>query len=134
MAIILSTNSTQTLAPNESLSFDRIVFENQSGCASICKRFSTSVEIDQCGFFDVYFQANVSGEQDATPVELSLVMNGSTLPETTAISTPATTTDINNISGKTFICNECCCTRLSVTNTGTSTIIVQAGASILISR
>ena len=87
-----------------------------------------------CTIYEVHFAANVSGTA-AGPVQLSLELDGEPLPEATMTSTVTTAADLNNVATATLIRTGCgCCGRVSVVNTGTSDVVVSAGAALFAKR
>lgn len=63
------------------------------------------------------------------------MIGGETLPETTMISVPAAANDLNNVSTTTILRN--CCgdyDRLTVVNTGTVPVIVDANTAFAVRR
>ena len=67
--------------------------------------------------------------------QLSIQAGGDTLPESTMISTTAAAGDLNNVA-KTIPIKNCCddYDRITVTNTGTTTVTVGAYPILFISR
>ncbi len=130
---VLSNTTEQTLQPGQSIVFDDVIFK--SGCGECHRKNTSSVKLRANGIYALHFSGNIGGETAATPVQLSLTLGGSTLPETTMISTPAATTDRNNVATATRVRN--CCgdyDRVSVTNTGTVPVIVAPNTSFIAER
>lgn len=132
--MILLTNLTAvTLEPGQSLIFDRAIIS--LGCNQTWRNPSGAVSIRRRGVYNVDFSANIGGPTAATAVQLSIQLGGSTLPETTMISTPAAAGDLNNVSRGTAIPILCGDYRtITVVNTGTTTVNVGAGSSLRIER
>lgn len=131
--MVLSNTTEQTLQPGQSIIFDEVIFKI-GGCE--CHRDNTaSVKLRNNGIYATSFAGNIGGETAATPVQLAISLGGSPLPETTMISTPAATTDRNNVATSTRLRN--CCgdyDRVSVTNTGTVPVIVAPNSSFIVER
>lgn len=132
--IVLTTTTEQTLAPGQSITFDNVV--SKSGRGECFRMGSSGVQL--CAgkaTYEAEYGANIGGTVTATPVQLSLNIGSSPLPGTTGISTPAAVGDLNNVSRDTYV--RTCCNggeSISVTNTGTSTVVVGAGASLAVGR
>lgn len=136
--IELTNTAAVTLTAGQALPFDSIVWK--SGCCESFRGNSTGVRVAQ-GVYRISFSGNLSGETAATPVQLQFVVDGASLPETIMISTPTATTDINNVSKSTIIGNRgnCCnpnpgSVTVSIVNTGTTTLTVQPGANLTVTR
>ena len=131
--IELSNTSAQTLSPGQALTFDSEVL--RSGCAEAHRTGSGIVTLRaDCAIYEVHFAANVSGTA-AGPVQLSLELDGEPLSEATMISTVTTAADPSNVATATLIRTGCgCCGRVNVVNTGTSDVVVSAGAALFVKR
>ena len=132
--IVLSNSVEQTVQPNQIVTFDTVV--QHTGCAE-CHRLNTGLVTMRAkgAIYEVHFNANVSGETAATPVQLALAETGAALPETLMISTPAAVGDFNNVGAATLVKNCCCeCDRISVINNGTEPITVSAGCCLFVQR
>ena len=132
--IELSNTSEQTLTPGQSLTFDTVILK--TGCAEAHRTNSGIVTLRaSCAIYEVHFAANVSGTA-AGPVQLSLELDGEPLPEATVVSTVTTAAaDLNNVATATLIRTGCgCCGRVNVVNTGTSDVVVSAGAALFAKR
>lgn len=131
--IVLSNTTEQTLAPGQSIVFDDVILH--SGCGECHRNNTSSVKMRANGNYNLFFAANIGGPTAATPVQLSIQVGGSTLPETTAISTPAAVADRNNVARATTFKN--CCgdyDRVTVTNTGANSVIVGANSVLRVYR
>lgn len=131
--IVLSNTTEQTLTPGQSISFNTII--TKSGDGECFRRDTTSVRLRRMGRYEIHFSANVSGIVAATPVQLTIQTSGVNLPETTMISVPAAVGDLNNVATATAVAN--CCgdfDRVTVTNTGTSTISIGANPNLFVKR
>lgn len=129
--LVLSNNASQTLAPGQAMVFNTTVLK--SGCGE-CHRANTgSVKLTNRGTYRVSFAANVAGA--AAALQLNIALGGSALPETTMISTPASSDVFNNVATATAVSN-CCCdfSRITVVNTGTTEIIVGPNPALVINR
>lgn len=131
--IVLSNTNAQTLEPGDSITFNLVTLHTGNG---ECHRANTkSVKLRQFGIYDVSFNGNVNVNTNGGQANLAVQAGGETLPETTMTSTSSTAGQINNIAARTKFKN-CCCDydRLTVTNIGTTTVIVSASSSFVVSR
>lgn len=131
--IVVSNTAAQTLTPGQSLTFNVL---KQTGCSEFARNSSSSIFLKAGGVYEVEYHANVTNAAAATAVQLSLNFAGSTLPETTAIYTPAAVNAVDNISGKTYVATVLPFSTFSVTltNTGTTDITISPNASITVHR
>lgn len=126
--VVLSNMTEQTLQPGQSISFDNVVVS--AGCGETARsggplglRFVNSI-------YELSFSANVTGTT-TDPVQLSIAIGGSPLPETTAIYTPAAANAVGNISGSTYVrTREGLSNQITVTNSGANPIVVSPNASL----
>lgn len=132
--IILSNSTDQTLAVGESLAFDTETLH--CGCTESHRKNTSSVKLRCFGVYDIHFSGNVAGPTAYTQLELTVELGGDPLPETTMISTPAiVNTEFNNVSTDTAVRSwRGDYDRVTVTNTGTTPVIVRAGAALKIHR
>lgn len=131
--IELSNTTAQTIAPGQSLTFDITILK--SGCAEAHRTNSGIVTLRaDCAIYEVHFAANVSGTA-AGPVQLAIALDGEPLVETTMISTVGAAGDLNNVAIATLVKTGCgCCGSITVTNNGTSTVIVGANPALFVKR
>lgn len=131
--IELSNTAAQTIAPGQSLTFDTVILK--TGCAEGHRTNSGIVTLKaNCAVYEVHFAANVSGTA-AGPVQLAITLDGEPLAETTMISTVTTAADPNNVATATLVKTACdCCAHISVTNTGTSDVVVSANPALFVKR
>lgn len=130
--IVLSNTTAQTLAPGQSITFDKVV--HKSGCAECHRPGTASVKLRCQGVYAVDFSSNVTSTVAGT-VQLVIELGGDPLNETTMKSTPAATGDFNNVSSGTKVRN--CCgdyDRITVTNNGTIDVVVDANSNLRIGR
>ena len=130
--IVLSNSAEQTLLAGQSIMFDLVKLK--SGCSECHRAGSSSVKMRQNGIYEVAFSGNIGGTV-AGPVQLSIEVGGETLQETTMISTVSAVGDLNNVSTETRVRN--CCgdyDRITVTNTGTSDVVVGANSALVVGR
>lgn len=130
--IVLSNSAEQTLLAGQSIVFDLVKLH--SGCAECHRAGSNSVKMKQNGIYEVAFSGNIGGTV-AGPVQLSIQVGGETLAETTMISTAGAVGDLNNVAAQTRVRN--CCgdyDRITVTNTGTSDVVVGANSALVVGR
>lgn len=130
--IVLSNSAEQTLLPGQSIVFDLVKLH--SGCAECHREGSPSVKMRCAGIYEIAFAGNIGGTV-AGPVQLSIEVGGEVLTETTMISTVAAVGDLNNVATQTRVRN--CCgdyDRVTVTNTGTSDVVVGANSALVVGR
>lgn len=131
--IALTNTTAQTLTPGQSITFNDVILH--TGCGECHRANTPSVKMRANGVYDVSFSGNISSATAGTPVQLSIQLSGTTLPETTMISTPAAADALNNVSVTTPVKN--CCgdyDRVTVTNTGTVDVTVGANSVLYIRR
>lgn len=130
--IVLSNSTAQTLAPGQSLTFDLVKL--RTGCAERFRIGTGSVRLSCPGVYDIHFSGNISNAA-AGPVQLAVEISGSPLTETTMVSTPAAVGEFNNVATHTYVKN---CPgdydRITVTNTGESSVVVAANSGLSIGR
>lgn len=130
--IVLSNSTEQTLTPGQSITFDLVKLH--TGCGECHRAGTSSVKLRCNGVYDVSFAGNIGGTV-AGPVQLVIELGGDPLTETTMISTPSTVGDLNNVASGTYVRN--CCgdyDRITVTNNGTSDVVVGANSVLKIGR
>lgn len=131
--IVVSNSTEQTLQPGQSITFDTVRLHTGNG--ECYRQGSSSVELRCKGVYDVSFSGNIGGTTAGTEVRLAVRVGGETLPETTMKSIPVTTKDFNNVATSTYVEN--CCndySRITVTNTGTSPVVVDQNTCLKIGR
>lgn len=131
--IELSNTTAQTIAPGQSLTFDTVILK--SGCAETHRANSGIVMLRaKCAIYEVHFAANISATAAGT-AQLAISLDGEPLPETTMINSIGTAGDPENAATATLVRTDCgCCGRISVTNTGTTSVIVSANPALFIKR
>lgn len=132
MSIVVTNTAEQTLQPGQSMIFTEAIIKCGNG--ECFRRNSSSVKLLGRGIYDLFLHANIGGVA-AGAVQLSMQLGGSTLPETTVISTTAAAGDLNSVSSATFV-NTCCgdFDRVTVTNTGTTAVTIGANPALKIAR
>lgn len=138
--IQVSNTTAQTLAPGQSITFDDVSFASKCNRNEYFSGNNTGVQM-MAGVYELGFGANIGATAATTAVQLSIQVNGATLPNTTAISTTAAAGDLNNVSRETiynafsFGCNNCGGGfTVTVTNTGTTDVTVGANSYLKIAR
>lgn len=136
--IQVSNTTAQTLAPGQSITFDNVSFASRCGCNEYFTGNNTGVQVVP-GVYELGFGANIGATAATTAVQLSIQVNGATLPNTTAISTTAAAGDLNNVSRETlfraFAFGGCGGSfTVTVTNTGTTDVTVGANSYLKIAR
>lgn len=129
---VLTTTADVELAPDEVLVFDETLIK--SGCGE-CHRDNTGIiKMRANGIYNVHFHGNI-GATVPGAAQLSVQLSGTTLPDTTMISTTAAAGDLNNVAMTTKVKN--CCgdfDQVTIVNTGTTTVTVGAGAVFSVNR
>lgn len=131
--IELSNTTVQTLAAGQSLTFDTVILK--TGCAEAHRTNSGIVTLRaNCGIYEIHFTANVTSTV-AGPVQLIIDLDGEPLQETLMNSTVTTAGDANNVAAATLIRTGCdCCSRVNVTNNGTTDVTVSANPALFVKR
>lgn len=135
--IEVTNTAAVTLTPNQALTFNDVVWK--SGCCESFRDPGSAVRAGQ-GIYKISFSGNVSSAGGGVPAQLQIFVDGSPLPETVMISTPATADILNNVATGTIVGNRgnCCgapgTISISVVNTGTGVITVGAGSNLTVTR
>lgn len=128
--ILASNSAAQTIAVGQQLVLTTL---RRSGCNEYLNNGTSGVNLRTGKTYIVMFSANVANTV-AGPVQLAITLNGSALPETTMITTPAAVGDIMNVSTQTGFstCFPSGGYTLAITNNGANPIVVQPNASLLV--
>lgn len=131
--IELSNTAAQTIAPGQSLTFDTVLLK--TGCAEAHRTNSGIVTLKaDCAVYEIHFAANISATAAGT-AQLAISLDGEPLIETTMINTISTSGDPDNAATATLVKTGCgCCGKISVTNTGTTSVIVSANPALFVKR
>lgn len=131
--IELSNTAAQTIAPGQSLTFDTVLLK--TGCAEAHRSNSGIITLKaDCAVYEIHFAANISATA-AGAAQLAISLDGEPLNETTMINTIATAGDPDNAATATLVKTGCgCCGKISVTNTGTTSVIVSANPALFVKR
>lgn len=138
--MVLVTNTTAlTLAAGQSLTFNAV---KQTGCSEYTGGSSTGsqVYLKPNGMYIIDFSGTVSSTVAATVVQLQLAVNGAPQPETLRQTTITAALDLANLAFGTAVstAGNCCFNigspSITVTNTGTTAVVVQPGWSLRIAR
>lgn len=122
--INLSITAAQTIAPGQSILFDLPTLH--TGCSEYHRTGSGAVSLSKTGaIYNVDFSADV-GSTAAGVAQLSVMVDGEATSDGVMTSTTAAAGDLNNVAkGGLKVCvPNRCCVRVSVQNTGTTTITV----------
>lgn len=130
------TNTTQTVAANELLSFaeDRV----KTGCTVVHTPGSTTFALKRPGFYFVTLNADVTTSETAGNVVLTLQNNGTAIPGAVATSYAAAAVNVGNVAFSAIIqVRPGCCavsntTNLTVANTGVGATI--SNVSLVITK
>lgn len=131
--IELSNTAAQTIAPGQSLTFDTVLLK--TGCAEAHRTNSGIVTLKaDCAVYEIHFAANISATAAGT-AQLAISLDGEPLVETTMINSISTAGDPDNAATATLVKTGCgCCGKISVTNTGTTSVIVSANPALFVKR
>lgn len=131
--IELSNTAAQTIAPGQSLTFDTVLLK--TGCAEAHRTNSGIVTLKaDCAVYEIHFAANISATAAGT-AQLAISLDGEPLVETTMINTVSTAGDPDNAATATLVKTGCgCCGKISVTNTGTTSVIVSDNPALFVKR
>lgn len=131
--IELSNTAAQTIAPGQSLTFDTVLLK--TGCAEAHRTNSGIITLKaDCAVYEIHFAANISATAAGT-AQLAISLDGEPLIETTMINTISTAGDPDNAATATLVKTGCgCCGKISVTNTGTTSVIVSANPALFVKR
>lgn len=131
--IILSNSIAQTLAVGQSLVLDKKILH--TGCRAECHRDSSPVvNLTRQGIYEVAVKLNVTTDTAAGVIQMAVVADGGTLPETIMTSTPAAAGDVNNVFCETAFKTCGCNDAIVVQNVGTVPVTVSPDASVFIKR
>lgn len=131
--IELSNTAAQTIAPGQSLTFDTVLLK--TGCAEAHRTNSGIITLKaNCAVYEIHFAANISATTAGT-AQLAISLDGEPLVETTMINTISTAGDPDNAATATLVKTGCgCCGKISVTNTGTTSVIVSDNPALFVKR
>lgn len=131
--IELSNTAAQTIAPGQSLTFDTVILK--TGCAEAHRTNSGIITLKaDCAVYEIHFAANISATAAGT-AQLAIALDGEPLVETTMINSIGTAGDPENAATATLVKTGCgCCGKISVTNTGTTSVIVSANPAFFVKR
>ena len=131
--IELSNTAAQTIAPGQSLTFDTVLLKTV--CAEAHRTNSGIVTLKaDCAVYEIHFAANISATAAGT-AQLAISLDGEPLIETTMINTISTAGDPDNAATATLVKTGCgCCGKISVTNTGTTSVIVSPNPALFVKR
>ncbi len=125
--IELSNPNAQTLSENQSVIFTSTLLH--TGCAECHRTNSASVNlIRKNAIYEISFNCNIGATAADTDAEISVVVDGSPLLETTSIVPTAAGGDLQNVSAATYV-QTCCFPNVIVTLTNTGTAPINIGAN-----
>lgn len=133
--IELSTTNAQVLSPGQSAIFDIIILH--TGCAECYRNNSGSINLTQRNaIYEISFNCNIGATIAATPAQIAVTLDGSSLQETTQKTISTAAGDLQGVGAQTFV-RTCCCggsNTILLTNTGTTEINLDAKARISVKR
>lgn len=131
--IEVSNTTAQTLTPGQSITFDAVILK--SGCGEAHRRNSGVVTLRaNNATYELHFAGNITGTA-AGPVQLAIELDGEPLQETTMMIPVQTAGNVSNVSTATLVrtCDGCC-GHVTVTNTGTSSVVVEPNSAFFVKR
>lgn len=129
--IVLSNSTAQTIAAGQTVTFDTVSLH--TGNAECHRKGSSLVRLRCNGLYEVNFSGNVTGIV-AGPVQLSISIDNTALPDGTMISAPAAVGEVNNIAKTTLVSNCCGGGTITIQNNGTESVVLSAGSTLYIAR
>lgn len=128
--ITVSNTTEQTLAPGQSITFDLVTF--RSGCGAEYHRSGSGSIVLKClgGTYNIDFSTNVGATAQGV-AQLSVMLDGEALIGGTMISTTAAAGDLNNVAKPGLKVRNSGGNRVSITNTGTTTVTIPAKSALL---
>lgn len=131
--IELTNTTAQTLEAGQAITFDKVLLK--TGCGECHRASTSSVKLRSRGIYMVSFGGNIGGATAGTAVQLSIALGGDILADGTVISTSAAANDLNAVSRTLPVQNTCGdYDRVTVVNTGTTTVTVGAGSVLFVRR
>ncbi len=136
--IELSNSNALVLAPGQSATFDTVILH--TGCAESHRINSGSVNLTRKNaVYEVSYNVNIGATEAETEAQVALSLDGAALPETTQKVMTAAAGDLQGVSASTFVSTgtPCCyfvASALTFTNTGTSTINLDANPRFSVKR
>lgn len=135
--IQISNAAAQTLAPGQAISFDKTSYLH-TGCGECFNtQLATSVKLrGGCGaIYEIQFSGNVTSTTAGDTVQLAITVGGQPLVETAMNATPAAAGTLVNVNTGTLFAVYCCdADRVSVVNTGTTTLSIAPNSNLRIVR
>ena len=145
--IVLSNSQVDIIPAGGTVTFNLTVIHtgcDRNGCggSEYHRQGSGAVRLrgrgNRCGqasIFDLSFNGNVTSGTAGTEVQLAMTVDGTPLAETTMIETIGTANSYQNLGARTYlkVCQGEDVT-LSVTNTGTEPVTVDANAALTARR
>lgn len=129
--LVLSNSEAQVVGVGQALTFDTTIL--RAGCGECHRKNAGSVKMCKKGVYALSFSGNISNPNSATGMSVTLSTGGDLLPETNMLFVPPATGVPGNISTTTRVKNLCCdYDRVSVVNTGTTSITVAANSCFVI--
>lgn len=133
--IELTNTVAQTIPAGGVVTFDKVLLE--SCCKDVCynSMIPTSVKLRTRTTYDIEFHGNITSTVAGDTVQLSIAVGESPLVQTAMNATPAAVGDLVNVSAGTYLRNTCCdLGRISVRNTGTTTLTLAPNSSFRIAH
>lgn len=128
--IVLSNPAAQTIQPGEDAVFNTVV--SRSGCDTFWQGGTGPLHI-KCGIYRLEFTGNVGGAAGTQP-NLAITVDGVALQETTMTATTTLDTDVFNVHDSTRRRNCFGGAVVSVKNTGTTPVTLQANPALVVER
>ena len=143
--IVLSNAATEVIPAGGTVAFDISVLhtgcdDNGRGGSEYHRKNSGAVKLRgksrQCpSIFDVFFKGNVTSKTAGTDIQLAITIDGTPLAETTMVTTMWAPNSFENMAAMTALkVRPGKDVSLSVTNTGTTPVILDANSALYIRR
>ena len=138
--IVLSNSAVEVIPVGGTVTFDLTVIHtgcDRNGCggSGAVRLRGRGNRCGQASIFDLSFNGNVTSGTAGTEVQLAMTVDGTPLAETTMIETIGTANSYQNLAARTYL--KVCPgedVTLSVTNTGTEPVTVDANAALTVRR
>ena len=132
-------NAVQAVPANQNVYFTDTVIEGNSCITHRDNSGLVSLKglTNQCrARYRVIFSANIAIPTGGAvaPISIAIAIDGEPVPATSMIITPTAVDNYSNVASAVFVdVPRCCCSTVSVQNTGTATINIQ-NANLIVER
>ena len=143
--IVLSNAAAEVIPAGGTVTFNLTVIHtgcDRNGCggSEYHRQGSGAVRLRgksrKCSsIFDIFFKGNVTSQTAGTDIQLAITIDGTPLPETTMVTTMRAANSFENMAAMTALkVRPGKDVSLSVTNTGTTPVILDANSALYIRR